>query len=162
MDPITEKLVTKRLRSMGVGVTKPRLLIIDYLDKHHTHPSVDEIYTALQAQHPKLSRTTIYNNVTTLASCGAIKMLSIDPSRINLDGDTHPHAHFHCRECGRIFDLPLQETDPASVTLWAGQEGHDVEEAQVYLRGICKVCRSLEEEETRALMLQAQKLNNPQ
>lgn len=141
MDPQATRKATKKLRALGIGVTKPRLLILDYLDKNHTHPTVDTIYNDLHVIHPKLSRTTVYNNATTLAQCGAIQLLSIDPSRVNLDGVVEPHAHFLCRECGRIFDLPLEATDPQSAALAASREGHMVETAQVYFKGICRDCQ---------------------
>lgn len=131
---------TQRLRDLKVGVTQPRLLILDYLDKHRTHPTVDTIYNDLHEHYPSLSRTTVYNNVQTLARCGAIQMLSIDQTHINVDGDTSPHAHLLCRECGQIVDLPLQGQligdDDATMAI----NGHQITEVHQYYRGVCSEC----------------------
>lgn len=33
-------------------------------------------------------------------------MLTIDEKNACFDGDTSLHAHFLCKKCGKIFDLP--------------------------------------------------------
>ena len=103
-----DKSSYKLLRDKHVGVTKPRMAIIDYLDKHRTHPTVDVIYRDLVREIPTLSRTTIYNVAKKLAESGIIQLLSIDDEKIHLDGDITPHAHFYCNKCGMVYDLEIQ------------------------------------------------------
>ena len=40
-----------------------RIAIMEYLMEHRTHPSADEIYTALSPSMPTLSKTTVYNTL---------------------------------------------------------------------------------------------------
>ena len=116
-----------------------RMAIMDYLMAHCTHPTVEEIYSALSPTMPTLSKTTVYNTLKLLTDQGAVRMLSIDERFTCYDTRTDPHAHFLCRKCGQVYDLPLP-TGPVKVAA-AVSEGHDVEEIHYYYKGVCKQCR---------------------
>ena len=116
-----------------------RMAIMDYLMAHCTHPTVEEIYSALSPTMPTLSKTTVYNTLKLLTDQGAVRMLSIDERFTCYDTHTEPHAHFLCRKCGQVYDLPLP-TGPIKVEA-ADSEGHDVEEIHYYYKGVCKQCR---------------------
>ena len=60
-----EKYV-KILKDHAIKITSQRLEILKYLDEHHTHPNVEEIYSELKKKHPSLSRTTVYNSLEIL------------------------------------------------------------------------------------------------
>ena len=95
------------LSSFGVKPSMQRIAIMEYLMTHRTHPTVDEIYTALSPSMPTLSKTTVYNTLRLLAEHGAVLELDMDSRNTRFDGDVTPHAHFYCKSCGRIEDLPL-------------------------------------------------------
>ena len=116
-----------------------RMAIMDYLMAHYTHPTVEDIYSALSPTMPTLSKTTVYNTLKLLTDQGAVRMLSIDERFTCYDARTEPHAHFLCRKCGQVYDLPLP-TSPVKVEA-ADSEGHDVEEIHYYYKGVCKQCR---------------------
>lgn len=116
-----------------------RMAIMDYLMAHYSHPTVEEIYSALSPTMPTLSKTTVYNTLKLLTDQGAVRMLSIDERFTCYDVHTEPHAHFLCRKCGQVYDLPLPD-GPMNVET-ADQAGHDVEEIHYYYRGVCKQCR---------------------
>lgn len=50
--------VYEYLLSYQIKPSVQRIAIMDYLLKHHTHPSIDEIYMALCQDIPTLSKTT--------------------------------------------------------------------------------------------------------
>lgn len=52
--------VIERLQSHSIKPSVQRIAIMQYLMDHHTHPTVDEIYTALAPSMPTLSKTTVY------------------------------------------------------------------------------------------------------
>jgi Fur family peroxide stress response transcriptional regulator len=124
------------LRDKHIGVTKPRMAIIDYLDKHRIHPTVDMIYKDLVCEIPTLSRTTIYNVAKKLAECGVIQLLTIDEDKIHLDGDMRPHAHFYCNKCGNVYDLDIQNVYLKNRSI----KEHKVEQIHLYYKGICNEC----------------------
>ena len=66
------------LLNYGIHPSIQRIAIMDYLLKHHIHPTVDEVYTALSDEIPTLSKTTVYNTLRLFSEHGAAKMLTID------------------------------------------------------------------------------------
>ena len=78
--------------------------------------------------------------------------LTIDERNTCYDADTSPHAHFLCKRCGKIYDLPHGETKK-KVETWE-MNGHDVQEIHFYYKGICKDCKqkdSLKQKENREI-----------
>ena len=52
-----------RLLKYSIKPSMQRIAIMEYLMEHRTHPSADEIYTALSPSMPTLSKTTVYNTL---------------------------------------------------------------------------------------------------
>lgn len=125
----------KRLIEHGIKPSVQRLAIMEYLIKHRTHPSVDEIYSALSLEIPTLSKTTVYNTLKLFAENGASVILTIDEKNANFDADMTPHAHFLCKQCGKIYDLPLSVVENEGKI-----NGHQITEQHFYYKGICKEC----------------------
>jgi Fur family transcriptional regulator, peroxide stress response regulator len=134
-----EKYV-KILKDHSLKITSPRLEILKYLDEHHTHPNVEEIYTTLKKKHPSLSRTTVYNSLETLKKNKIIQSLTISGSELRYDIEEGMHHHFICTHCGAIFDIAISCPNMDRTV----QGGHQVEEVQGYFKGICKNCQTKE------------------
>jgi len=132
-----EKYV-KLLKNHALKVTSPRLEILKYLDEHHTHPSVEDIYTALKKKHPSLSRTTVYNALEILKQNKIVQSLTISGSELRYDLNEGLHHHFICTRCGSIFDIAI--SCPNMDKTIAG--GHHVDEVQGYFKGVCKTCQT--------------------
>lgn len=135
--------VIKQLQSHNIKPSVQRIAIMNYLMEHRTHPTVDEIYTALSPSIPTLSKTTVYNTLKLLSEQGAAQTLTIDERNTCYDADTTLHGHFLCKRCGKIYDLPCDNHIKEVVD--TDIDGHDVQEAHYYYKGICKHC--LKEEE---------------
>ncbi len=116
-----------------------RIAIMDYLIQHHTHSSVDSIYSDLKGEMPTLSRMTVYNTLKLLVEQGVLRQLFIDEKQAYYEADMTPHAHFRCNCCGRIYDVP-EAPVPMNVP-----DGFSVTETHLYYRGICKECRQKNE-----------------
>ena len=117
----------------GVKPSHQRMVVAHFLNEHHIHPTVDEIYTALQPMYPTLSRTTVYNTVKLLTDAGCIRALNLDGDSTRYDFDTSPHGHFLCQECGMVFDVPFSNFPPPP-------EGFDVRSTQLSYKGVCPEC----------------------
>lgn len=128
------------LMQHGVKPSVQRLAVMEYLLDHRTHPSAEEIHTALVSKIPTLSKTTVYNTLKLFVENGAAIMLTIDERNANFDADTSAHAHFLCRKCGRIYDLPLDGLKLAECTQLP--EGFVADEMTLYARGVCRACQS--------------------
>lgn len=137
--------VYEYLLSYGVKPSVQRIAIMEYLLEHKTHPCIDVIYSALSQSMPTLSKTTVYNTLKLLTEHGAAQMLTIDERNACFDGDTEPHAHFLCKKCGKIFDLPIpvmEHTEEQRLT----EKGFDIEERQLYYKGLCPECKKIASE----------------
>lgn len=130
--------VYNHLIGYNIKPSVQRIAVMDYLLKHRTHPSVEEIYSALSEDMPTLSKTTVYNTLKLFAEQGAAQMLTIDEKNVCFDGDTSLHAHFLCKRCGKIYDLSIPE--PMKETLESNIEGYSVDELHYYYKGTCKNC----------------------
>lgn len=127
-----------RLLEYNIKPSMQRIAIMEYLMEHRTHPSADEIYTELSPTMPTLSKTTVYNTLKLFSEQGAALMLTIDERNANFDADTSQHAHFLCKKCGQIYDLPFSKEVNAVEGLQ--MDGHEVREMHYYYKGICKKC----------------------
>ncbi len=128
------------LQQHSIKPSMQRIAIMTYLMGHRTHPTVDEIYTALSPAIPTLSKTTVYNTLKLLSEHGAIQMLTIDERNVCYDADTTAHAHFFCKRCARVYDLfPPGETVKSAAP---ETDGHEIQETHLYYKGICRQCKT--------------------
>ncbi|MDR2882483.1 MAG: transcriptional repressor [Alistipes sp.] len=136
-----DKKVHDYLSGYDIRPSLQRIAVMEYLMTHKTHPTADEIYIALAPAIPTLSRTTIYNTLSTLLSCGAIQSLDLDSGRMHYDGDTSPHAHFICTRCGAIHDIfPASGHWEQALAAVPPPEGTAVSGAQLSYKGLCAKC----------------------
>ncbi len=127
----------------GIKPSQQRIAVMDYLMKHRTHPTVEDIYHALHGKMPTLSKTTVYNTLKVLVEQGAIHQLTIDEHCSCYDADMSPHAHFLCSRCGKVFDLELKQMDLKQLV--SLPEGLRVDMSALYFRGCCSKCQKKEQ-----------------
>jgi Fe2+ or Zn2+ uptake regulation protein len=138
MKPSSNTAAVERLQQCGIKPSLQRIAIMDYMMKHHTHPNIDELFNALYPVIPTLSKTTVYNALKLFAQQGAIMEINIDEKNVRYDGDTVQHAHFKCRHCGAVYDLPLK---PVQTDFAKRRNGFVIDEQQIYYKGYCKECQ---------------------
>ncbi len=129
----------RRLVDSNLRPSTQRLAIMTYLLSHRTHPTVEDVYQGVVKDVPTLSRTTVYNTLRLFSERRAAQMITIDDHHVCYDGDIHPHVHFLCRECGRVFDL-MDEKAPKLKKRSITRDGNLIDEAQLYYKGVCREC----------------------
>ena len=105
--PIGLETARGRLRDHGVRPTRQRELVYLTLACTDTHPTADELLTAVRAEDASVSQATVYNTLETLTGCGLARRL---PSRAaggpcRYDADLRPHVHLTMPD-GRVVDAP--------------------------------------------------------
>ena len=135
-----------RLMEHGIRPSLQRMAIMDFLMKHPIHPTVDDVYQGLCSKVPTLSRTTVYNTLRMLSEKQAAQMITIDDHRVCYDGNTTPHVHFFCKECGKVIDLFDEEAPKLSEPKIIN--GNIVQEKQLYYKGICAECAAKSTKQT--------------
>ncbi len=123
------------LDNAGIKPSVQRIAVLKYLMEHKTHPTVDEIYEALNTTIPTLSRTTVYNTLKFLTRQNIVLMLTIDENSTRYDADTSDHSHFICAECGKVYDFE----SPKMGELKLDNNFH-VSTKHLYVKGICGNC----------------------
>ncbi len=132
----TTQEVLDILSTNGVKPSAQRMIILRFLMENRIHPTVEEIYKALQPENPTLSRTTVYNTLRLLAEATIIRCIETGINGARWDYSQHDHAHFLCTVCGRVTDVDF--TMPASLPMPA--PGYRVHSADVIFRGTCPEC----------------------
>ena len=126
------------LSGYGIRPSVQRIAIMRYLMKNRTHPTVDEVYESLKKQIPTLSKTTVYNTLKLFVENGAALYIGIDEKNARFDGFVKPHAHFRCKKCGVIIDLPM-DVEHFLPKNFKGS----VEDTYFYLKGLCEDCKKI-------------------
>ena len=89
--------------------TKQRLCVYDVILEKRDHPTADDIFLRVRKKLPKISFATVYNCLETFVECGLVKKINLDRNSSRYCPNLSPHAHFKCKDSGRIIDLPINK-----------------------------------------------------
>lgn len=127
------------MEQLGVKPSLQRIAIMGYLMDNLVHPTVDAVFSGLSDSIPTLSKTTVYNTLKLLVRRGAVLELNIDDKNVRYDANISSHAHFKCKLCGSVHDLPLGSVGEAKVEVIPS--GFVITESQLYCKGYCNACK---------------------
>jgi Fur family transcriptional regulator, peroxide stress response regulator len=130
--------LVKTLEEAGIRASYQRLCIYRLLVQSREHPSAERVYQDLLLEIPSLSRTTVYNTLNLLIDKNLIKAITIENNELHYDALLSEHGHFCCEQCGKIANFSIQIDLSTSLEL---QECL-VSEKDVYVKGLCRECRS--------------------
>ena len=89
----------------GLKYSHQRESIKEFLMTRRDHPTADVVYDNMKTIYPNISLGTVYRNLSLLSDIGEIRKLSNFGGADHFDGNTEPHCHFMCTECGCVQDL---------------------------------------------------------
>ena len=104
--------------------SKQRDAILDVLKNTTSHPTADWIYSQVRERIPNISLGTVYRNLAKLSDEKVICKLGLGTDVEHFDGDTSPHYHVMCMECGSICDIheePLVKLNEWASGLFKGE-----------------------------------------
>jgi Fur family peroxide stress response transcriptional regulator len=119
--------------------TPQRGAILKFLEGNSSHPSAEDIYSALKKQFPTLSLATVYNTLEALRERGEVVEVGGDSDKKRFDPVVAPHHHLICVRCKKILDVPekwrpvLNEDE---------KRGFQIIRSQVEFYGVCPQCQS--------------------
>ena len=122
----------------GKRYSRQRELIYNAVLGSREHPTAEMVYQWLKPANPNLSLGTVYRNLNLLAEEGILIRMPFPVERY--DGDIHPHSHFRCKSCGRVFDIELEgsELDRAAAK---AAPGFQIEGHELNFTGVCPKCQ---------------------
>lgn len=125
--------------------SKQRELILESLKNRTDHPTAEKLFMDLKKEMPDLGIATVYRNLTDLCEEGAIIKIKARSGPDRYDGNTMPHIHFTCRNCGDIQDIFLYELQIKRLDNEMKKLATEIEAettgSTIELVGFCKRCK---------------------
>lgn len=126
----------QELQQRNIAPSHQRIMILKYLTENQNHPTVDQIYGALRASMPTLSKATVYNTLNLFIEFGLVRVLSIEDNETRYDVMLQNHGHFKCSSCGSITNFAVNIDRFVTEEL----QGFQITEKNVYFNGMCPNC----------------------
>ncbi len=119
--------------------SRQRECIKEFLADRFDHPTAETIYLNVKKEFPNISLGTVYRNLSLLTNQGIIRKLSTGIGPDRFDGNTSPHYHVLCTECGSVLDLDMENIDHIN-TLAGSQFDGEIYGHVTYFLGKCRNC----------------------
>lgn len=89
------------LQGLGLKITPQRLLVLETLSAlgDEAHPDAEQLWKAVKARQPELTKATVYRILKQLAERGAVNELYLRDGRARYELNTEHHHHFVCLSC---------------------------------------------------------------
>src|SRR5262249_28132789 len=123
----------------GRRLTRQRCLVYDTLAATTEHPDAERLIALVHRQDPSISVATAYNTLRLLVQADQRQPLHGRDPTTRYDANLHDHAHFTCRSCGKVEDIPAQHVGPPALR-GDGLDGYRVDEVRVHALGWCADC----------------------
>ncbi len=117
--------------------SRQREAILNVLHNSKSHPTALQVYQEVRKEIPNISLGTVYRNLALLVEDGEILSVTVGDGNDHFDGDNSFHLHLHCKKCGSITDVPVDE-DSANALF--KKEEFSPQNAVCVVYGICRNC----------------------
>ena len=140
-DPIDEASFKRIIREMGLKVTHQRLAILAALTEGRAHVTAQEVYEAIQDDHPEIGFATVYRFLRKMTEQGFVTEVRMGglPARYELTPRRH-HDHLTCEACGKIVEFENSQIENLQAQV-ADQHGFKLTHHVLELYGYCSNCQ---------------------
>ena len=121
--------------------TNQRNTVLKVVEASCDHPSAETIYFRCREIMPEISLGTVYRNLKVLVEMGKIREVSILNAGDRYDKTIELHAHFRCKHCGKVLDVPAKDLDMLEKRV-EDSTGYKIEGTEVLFVGICDRCKN--------------------
>jgi Fur family peroxide stress response transcriptional regulator len=137
------EIIGSMLLKENIKPSYARIRIMEYLLSRKSHPTADEIYTALVKEIPTLSKTTVYNTLNLFVKSNIARVITIEENETRYDADMSCHGHFKCESCKAIRDFSFK----CAAIDTGDLDGFLIREKNVYYYGLCPECLASESQD---------------
>jgi Fe2+ or Zn2+ uptake regulation protein len=123
LPPDEASRLRKALERAGCRFTRQRAAVYNYLRSVHSHPTAEEVYSAVRPVVPSISLATVYKSLEALVECKLAAKLCFGDGPARYDCRTDNHFHVRCLKTGQVRDLDsgstgnlLEKLDPTLVS----------------------------------------------
>ena len=87
--------------------TVQKEIVLEALSTLANHPTADAGYERVHADHPSISKATVYRLLGKMADSDQIARVRINNGADHFDHQTFPHYHVRCTNCGSVDDVVI-------------------------------------------------------
>jgi len=125
-------------------VTHQRREVLRAVVETDSHPDAHTVLNRVRERMPTISFDTVYRTLSFLEEHDLIGRLHASGERARFDGNSRPHHHFICTECGRIVDFESGELDGMALPDRVVELGTPTSR-QLQVFGVCRNCERRKE-----------------
>ena len=130
--------IIQKLKAAGLKITPQRLAVLEAVKFFENyHPTAEDIYRKVKENYPAISLSTVYRVLDKLVEIGEIKEIVVSSSERRYDARKGNHYHFVCKNCKRIFDVPM---DVVKIIWEKPLEGKKILKQNFVIIGLCENC----------------------
>jgi Fe2+ or Zn2+ uptake regulation protein len=129
---MTNETLASLLKAHGIQPSVQRLAIAQFVLQTDRHPTADQVYQAVRATLPVMSRATVYNTLNLFVAKGLLRSHVLDDGPTLYDANVDQHHHLIDDETGQVIDLPW---DAIEVKNLDGLPDYEVVSYTVIVRG---------------------------
>lgn len=122
--------------------TKQKQMVLEAVCARGDHPTADQIFLDVRVSDDKISRGTVYRNLSQLSESGTLNRVKV-PGADRFDWRVEKHCHLICTGCGQVCDVPIpyREADDRELSQ---KTGYLVSRHRTVFEGLCPVCRRIQ------------------
>jgi len=120
--------------------SRKREAILEAIRGTKSHPTAEWVYQTLKPDYSDLSLGTVYRNLAQFKNDGVIMSVGIVNGQERYDGNTKPHTHFVCSDCGAVIDIPGEFISKQANEEVVEKFHLQVDSSEVLFHGICSDC----------------------
>ena len=124
--------------------TVQRQVIVDELRRLANHPTAEEVFEAVHAEHPSISRATVFRTLGRLADEGEVSRVRINNGADRFDHQAFAHYHVRCVCCGRVDDVMVPLLDEDFERMAERASGYRICGHTLQFDGVCPSCQACE------------------
>jgi Fur family peroxide stress response transcriptional regulator len=129
--------IKRSLERCGLRCTPQRYAVMAFLMEHPGHPTVAEIFDAVNRRDPRSSRATTYNNLRDLVQAGLVREVAAEGRAARYDAKGVRHHHFICDRCGKVEDIEWYDLPRPAPSLLGKRT---LRACELIFRGLCTGC----------------------
>jgi len=114
--------------------------ILKMLRSSNVHLTADQIYLKLKDIFPRVSLASIYRNLESLCRSKDAGKISVEGKAARYESWKGDHYHIHCRECGRIEDVALDNSLLKELSKISMLHGYRSTSLKIDFFGVCDTC----------------------
>ncbi len=129
----------EQLAATGFRFTQQRQQVYAVLQQKLDHPTAEDVFMRAKRAMPEISMATVYNCLDALVQAGMARQVKVERGAARFCPNMHEHWHFHCNDCGGVFDMNMPKD---ACDAFAIPRGYKIESFEIAAHGHCPDCNS--------------------